>query len=110
MAFKAIVGDNRDELTAHVAHALSRHRVLILTGGLGPTDDDLTREVVAAHLGLPLEEDPAIVDGDGAAVCGARLEDAGEQPAPGAGAARRRRAGEPARHRARAVDRARRRA
>jgi nicotinamide-nucleotide amidase len=61
VAFKAIVGDNRDELTAHVAHALSRHRVLILTGGLGPTDDDLTREVVAAHLNLPLEEDPSIV-------------------------------------------------
>jgi nicotinamide-nucleotide amidase len=62
VAFKAIVGDNRAELTAHVAHALARHRVLILTGGLGPTDDDLTREVVAAHLGLVLEEDPAIVD------------------------------------------------
>jgi nicotinamide-nucleotide amidase len=62
VAFKSIVGDSRDELTAHVAHALSRHRVLILTGGLGPTDDDLTREVVAAHLGLPLDEDPAIVD------------------------------------------------
>ena len=63
VAFKAIVGDNRDELTAHVAHALARHRVLILTGGLGPTDDDLTREAVAAHLALPLEEDPAIIDG-----------------------------------------------
>jgi nicotinamide-nucleotide amidase len=63
VAFKAIVGDHRGELTAHVAHALSRHRVLILTGGLGPTDDDLTREVVAAHLGLPLIEDAAIVDG-----------------------------------------------
>ena len=62
VAFKAIVGDHRDELTAHVAHALARHRVLILTGGLGPTDDDLTREVVAAHLGLPLEEDPAIME------------------------------------------------
>lgn len=62
VAFKAIVGDNRGELTSHVAHALSRHAVLILTGGLGPTDDDLTREVVAAHLGLALEEDPAIVD------------------------------------------------
>lgn len=62
VAFKAIVGDNRDELTAHVAHALARHRVLILTGGLGPTDDDLTREVVAAHLGLDLCEDPAIID------------------------------------------------
>lgn len=62
VAFKAIVGDSRDELTAHVGHALARHRILILTGGLGPTDDDLTREVVAAHLGLPLEEDPAILD------------------------------------------------
>jgi nicotinamide-nucleotide amidase len=62
VAFKAIVGDDRAELTSHVAHALARHRVLILTGGLGPTDDDLTREVVAAHLGLALEEDPAIID------------------------------------------------
>jgi competence/damage-inducible protein CinA-like protein len=61
VAFKAIVGDNRAELTAHVAHALARHRVLILTGGLGPTDDDLTREVVAAHLALPLEENAAII-------------------------------------------------
>jgi nicotinamide-nucleotide amidase len=62
VAFKAIVGDHRAELTAHVGHALSRHRVLILTGGLGPTDDDLTRDVVAEHLGLALDEDPAIID------------------------------------------------
>jgi nicotinamide-nucleotide amidase len=62
VAFKSIVGDNRDELAAHVAYALSRHRIVVLTGGLGPTDDDLTREVVAAHLGLPLDEDPAIVE------------------------------------------------
>jgi nicotinamide-nucleotide amidase len=62
VAFKSIVGDSRSELTAHVAHALSRHPILILTGGLGPTDDDLTREVVAAHLGLPLEDDAAILD------------------------------------------------
>jgi nicotinamide-nucleotide amidase len=62
VAFKSIVGDNRDELGAHVAHALSRHPILILTGGLGPTDDDLTREVVAAHLQLPLDEDRAIVE------------------------------------------------
>jgi nicotinamide-nucleotide amidase len=62
VAFKSIVGDNRAELAAHVAYALSRHPVLILTGGLGPTDDDLTREVVAGHLQLPLDEDPAIVE------------------------------------------------
>ncbi|MEO8683152.1 MAG: molybdopterin-binding protein, partial [Vicinamibacterales bacterium] len=61
VAFKAIVGDNRAELTSHIVHALARHRVLILTGGLGPTDDDLTREVVAAHLGLPFDEDAAII-------------------------------------------------
>jgi nicotinamide-nucleotide amidase len=62
VAFKSIIGDNRAELTAHVADALARHRVLVLCGGLGPTDDDLTREVVAAHLDLPLIEDPAIVE------------------------------------------------
>ena len=62
VAFKAIVGDNRAELASHVAHALTRHRVLVLTGGLGPTDDDLTREVVAEHLALPLDENPAIIE------------------------------------------------
>ena len=62
VAFKSIVGDHRAELTAHVAQALTRHRILILCGGLGPTDDDLTREVVAAYLGSPLAEDPAVVD------------------------------------------------
>jgi nicotinamide-nucleotide amidase len=62
VAFKSIVGDHRAELTAHVGDALSRHRVLILCGGLGPTDDDLTREVVAAHLGLPMDEDASIIE------------------------------------------------
>ena len=108
VAFKAIVGDNRAELASHVEHALSRHRVLILTGGLGPTDDDLTREVVAAHLGLVLDEDPSIVDGDGAALRGARLEDAGGQPPAGDGAAGRDRPRQSAWHRARPLDRARR--
>ncbi len=61
VAFKSIVGDDRAELTTHVAHALQRHRVLILTGGLGPTDDDLTREVVAARLGLAMHEDPELI-------------------------------------------------
>jgi len=62
VAFKAIVGDHRAELGSHLAHALLRHRVVIFTGGLGPTDDDLTREVVAGHLGLALHEDAAIID------------------------------------------------
>ncbi|MDH4063506.1 MAG: competence/damage-inducible protein A [Acidobacteriota bacterium] len=62
VAYKMVVGDDRAELEAQVAHALARHRILILTGGLGPTDDDLTREAVAGHLGLPLLEDPAMVE------------------------------------------------
>jgi nicotinamide-nucleotide amidase len=61
VAYKAVVGDHREELAAQIAHALNRHPVLILTGGLGPTDDDLTRDVVAAHFQLAMHEDPAIV-------------------------------------------------
>jgi nicotinamide-nucleotide amidase len=60
VVFKAVVGDDRAELTAHFANALSRVDLVVSTGGLGPTEDDLTREVVAAHLGLPLAEDAAI--------------------------------------------------
>jgi competence/damage-inducible protein CinA-like protein len=61
VAYKAVVGDSRQELAAQIAYALSRHPVLILTGGLGPTDDDLTREVVAAHFNLTMHEDASIV-------------------------------------------------
>ena len=59
---KAIIGDHRGELTSYLAHALQRHRVVVMTGGLGPTDDDLTREVVAGHLGLAMHEDPVIIE------------------------------------------------
>ncbi len=62
VAYKSVVADNLAELRAQIAQALSRHRVLILTGGLGPTDDDLTREAVAGQLGLPLREDPDLVE------------------------------------------------
>jgi nicotinamide-nucleotide amidase len=52
---KAIAGDNRDVLKSILSDALGRTDLLILTGGLGPTDDDLTREVVANLIGRPLE-------------------------------------------------------
>jgi nicotinamide-nucleotide amidase len=58
---KSVVGDDRRRLGEILRGALSRADLVILTGGLGPTDDDLTREVVAETLGLPLHEDPAIV-------------------------------------------------
>jgi nicotinamide-nucleotide amidase len=58
---KAVVGDRRSDLATVFRQALERADLVILTGGLGPTDDDLTRDVVSEVLGLPLEEDPAIV-------------------------------------------------
>lgn len=59
---KAIVGDNRLDLEAVFRGALGRADVIVLCGGLGPTDDDLTRDAVASVLGRPLREDPAIVE------------------------------------------------
>src|SRR5579871_6287873 len=41
------VGDNRERLTDAVHRAISRSQIVILSGGLGPTEDDLTREAVA---------------------------------------------------------------
>jgi nicotinamide-nucleotide amidase len=52
---KAVAGDDRAVLKAIVSDALGRSDLLILTGGLGPTDDDLTRDVVADLIGRPLE-------------------------------------------------------
>jgi nicotinamide-nucleotide amidase len=57
---KAVVGDDRDELGRMVRLGLERADLIVLTGGLGPTDDDVTREVVADVLGRPLAEDAAI--------------------------------------------------
>lgn len=50
------VGDNPARLEAALRGALSRVEMVITTGGLGPTDDDLTKETVARVAGLPLEE------------------------------------------------------
>src|SRR5688572_18346537 len=57
---KHVVGDDRARLRACFLQALERADVVVLTGGLGPTDDDLTREVVADALALTLAEDPEI--------------------------------------------------
>ena len=59
--FKTIVGDNREHLTEAAGLAVSRADVVIFMGGLGPTEDDLTREAVADALGLALHRDPEIV-------------------------------------------------
>ena len=56
VAYKAVVSDHRGELRRR-SPTIQSPSVLILTGGLGPTDDDLTRDVVAAHFALPMHED-----------------------------------------------------
>ena len=59
---KTIVGDERDEIADVLRSALIRSDVIIFSGGLGPTEDDLTRSVVASTLGRPLHRDTAILE------------------------------------------------
>ena len=70
--YQVVVGDNRERLSTALEAAFSRSDLVILTGGLGPTGDDLTKEVTAEYFGLPLAEDPAI-----AGAIAARLARAG---------------------------------
>ncbi len=55
-----VVGDNRERLIAAVRAAAGRCRLLISTGGLGPTPDDLTTEAIAAAFGARLTERPEV--------------------------------------------------
>lgn len=57
VAFKSIVGDRRKDLVSAIRTALGRADVIVLMGGLGPTEDDLTREAAAEALGLKLKRD-----------------------------------------------------
>lgn len=56
--YQAVVGDNYERMRAVVEMALSRSDIVILTGGLGPTEDDLTKEVCAEVMGMEMTEDP----------------------------------------------------
>ena len=62
VVFKQVVGDDRDELGFLFSASLVRVPLVIVTGGLGPTDDDVTREVVAKILNRRLSEDPERTD------------------------------------------------
>jgi nicotinamide-nucleotide amidase len=53
--YQVTVGDNEKRLEATIKHAINRSDVVILTGGLGPTEDDLTKETVAKAIGRKLE-------------------------------------------------------
>src|ERR1700688_851364 len=61
--FKSVVGDDCRRLVAAAQHALFRSDIVIFSGGLGPTEDDLTREAVAEALGGASHRDEAVLAG-----------------------------------------------
>jgi nicotinamide-nucleotide amidase len=62
VVLKTVVGDNRARLVSVAQHALFRSDLVIFMGGLGPTEDDLTREAVAEALGAELQRDEEILE------------------------------------------------
>jgi nicotinamide-nucleotide amidase len=61
VVFKTIVGDDLRRLVSTAKLALSRSDIVVFMGGLGPTEDDLTREAVAEALNLQLRRDPDVL-------------------------------------------------
>ena len=55
MYYKTIIGDNIDRMASTIGQSHDRSQVVITSGGLGPTVDDLTREAVAKVMGVELE-------------------------------------------------------
>ncbi len=62
VVIKTIVGDSRSRLVSVAQHALFRSDIVIFMGGLGPTEDDLTREAVAEALGLELHRSEELLE------------------------------------------------
>jgi nicotinamide-nucleotide amidase len=60
---KVVVGDSPDEMRSSFSHALGRAELIVSSGGLGPTDDDRTRDTVAELLGRKLRRDETILRG-----------------------------------------------
>ena len=59
VTLQAVLPDRVDEIASGIHEALRRADIVLLVGGLGPTDDDLTREGLARASGRPLVTDPA---------------------------------------------------
>lgn len=60
--YQTVVGDNTERLLSCIDIACSRSQILIFTGGLGPTPDDLTCETIAHYFGSPLIERADIIE------------------------------------------------
>ena len=56
------VADDREAIADDIRRASAAAEVVLVTGGLGPTDDDLTRQALADVMGVPLRTDPAVVE------------------------------------------------
>ncbi len=59
--YQTVVGDNPDRIKQVLEIAVGRSQLLLFTGGLGPTPDDLTVETIADYFGVPLIERPEII-------------------------------------------------
>lgn len=59
---KSVVGDEEEEIARQLEHLVSTNDLVLVTGGLGPTSDDVTREAVARLVGRPLVRDPALIE------------------------------------------------
>ena len=62
VARKSVVGDRLDELADEIRFSFDRVDILFTSGGLGPTEDDLTRDALAKAFGLEMRVDQSIID------------------------------------------------
>lgn len=60
--YQEVVGDNPDRMKEVIGRAIGRSDVVVLSGGLGPTDDDLTKEMAAEYFGLPMYFDEGVME------------------------------------------------
>ena len=98
VAFHTTLGDELEDHLAAFRAAFDRADLVVMTGGLGPTQDDLTREALAECAGVPLVEDPESLAAIAAMFARRNRVDGRAEPRPGAVPPGRRAAREPDRH------------